>query len=403
MPYRGENPSWAHALQSKGVPVESIGKLHYRSVDDPTGFDAMHMPMMVKNGIGPVFMSLRREGERYSNPNRQIGEYVGPGTSKYTEYDAAVTARTEAWLAEKAEATESWCLYVGLVAPHFPLVCPQDFYDLYPADSIPAPKLHPNTGYKRHPWVERQNAFADVEASFLDETERLSAFQAYYGLVSWLDHNIGRILTALGNAGFAENTTVVYASDHGDNVGARGLWGKSNMYEESAAVPLMMAGPGIPAGKNDTPVSLLDLTETILEHFDATLDADRPGRSLYDTLARPEPDRAVFSEYHATGAVTGAFMLRKGCYKLIHYVGFDPELFDLIADPQELTNLAADPAYRDTLAELQYDLYAICDPEAVDARAHADQAALIAAYGGRDRVIRETVGAGGGTPPPVTN
>ena len=109
-------------------------------------------------------------------------------------------------------------------------------------------------------------------------------------------------------------------------------------------------------------------------------------------------DRVVFSEYHAAGSVSGAFMVRKGRWKLIYYVGFAPELFDLQTDPEELTNRAADPACAEVLAEMADRLYAICDPELTDAQAHADQAAMIASYGGREAALK--LGAPAATPPP---
>ena len=97
--------------------------------------------------------------------------------------------------------------------------------------NLPEPKCHPRDGYVRHPWIERQNALMDSESRFADDDERRRAFVAYYALVSWMDHNVGRILGLL-RSGLADDTVVVYSSDHGDNVGARGLWGKSNMYED---------------------------------------------------------------------------------------------------------------------------------------------------------------------------
>ncbi|MEL6999057.1 MAG: sulfatase/phosphatase domain-containing protein, partial [Pseudomonadota bacterium] len=115
-------------------------------------------------------------------------------------------------------------------------------------------------------------------------------------------------------------------------------------------------------------------------------------------VENPDRNRAVFSEYHAAGAVTGAFMLRKGHWKLIHYVGFEPELFDLQNDPEELTNLANSTEHASVLAALQSDLRAICDPEETDALAHADQAAMIQRYGGRDAALK--LGAPAATPPP---
>ncbi len=402
MPYTGSVPGWGHALQEKGILTESIGKLHYRDERDPTGFDRQHMPMHVKDGIGQVWGSVRRESERVARDgDRMLGPHVGPGESGYTRYDDAVVRRTESWLAERAVSGDDgpWCLFVGLVAPHFPLVVPQPFFDMYPAERLPEAKLHPSTGYQRHPWAEMQNALMNNDERFRDPAERLAAMSAYYGLCSWMDHNVGRILDALEASGMKDSTTIAYTSDHGDNVGARGLWGKSNFYEESVAVPLIMAGPDVPSGTCDTPVSLLDLSRTVADHFGCEIDAAAGTESLASIAARPEEtDRAVFSEYHAVGSVSGGFMLRRGRWKLNYYVGFAPELFDLVADPEEMTDLASDPGHSDILAELETELRAVCDPEDVSAQAFADQDALIARHGGLGAALG--LGAPGATPPP---
>ncbi|WP_273498780.1 sulfatase-like hydrolase/transferase [Lentibacter algarum] len=399
MPYDGSIRGWGHALQDKGVPVESIGKLHYRAEEDPAGFDVEHIPMMVAGGVGMVWASVRREDERKLGTGRMLGDYIGPGHSKYTEYDTAVVERTKEWLTEHADQAQPWCLYVGLVAPHFPLVVPQEFYDLYPLDQLPDVKLHPSEGHARHPWVEKQNAFMDSEALFCSPEERLAAMASYYGLCSWLDHNIGQITDALDAAGLTENTTVIYSSDHGDNVGARGLWGKSNMYEESVAVPMIMAGPDVAQGVCDTPVSLLDLSATIVDHFGARLQSAEGIMPLAD-VTKASHSRIVFSEYHAAGAVSGAFMLRKGRWKLIHYVGFEDELFDLEADPEELTNVAKLSANAEVLAGLHAELAQICDPDKTNEAAFADQAALVERHGGIEAAL--LLGAPGATPPPTT-
>jgi choline-sulfatase len=242
----------------------------------------------------------------------------------------------------------------------------------------------------------------DSESKFKDADERLAAMSAYYGLCTWLDHNVGQILGALEATGLSDRTTVAYSSDHGDNVGARGLWGKSNMYEESAAVPMILAGPDVPVGTCATPVSLLDLSATIARHFGTEIEAAAGATDLPALIAAPEdPERVVFSEYHAAGGVTGAFMLRKGRWKLIHYVGFPDELFDLEADPEELQNRAPDPACAAVLQDLHAELRAICDPHATNAQAFADQDALIVRHGGRDAALK--LGAPGATPPPVVS
>lgn len=398
MPYTGTPPGWGHALQAAGVRVESIGKLHYRAPEDPVGFDAEHLPMMVEGGVGMVWASIQAEAERWAPEARMLGAYIGPGESKYTDYDRAIVARTADWLAERARDPAPWCLFVGLVAPHFPLVCPPEFYALYPHDRLPAPKLHPDDGHPRHPWVEKQNAYMDAEAAFRDPAERRAALAAYFGLCSWLDHSVGLILAALDRAGLGGSTDVVYTSDHGDNAGARGLWGKSNLYEESAAVPLIVRGMGLAPGVRHEPVSLLDLSASICRQFDTDLPG-AAGLPLNDP-GIGAPDRAILSQYHAAGAVSGAYMLRRGRWKLIHYVGFGPELFDLAADPEETRNLATDPAHAAPLAELDATLRRMLNPEATDARAHADQRRLVEGLGGPVAVRR--LGPRGATRPPQT-
>lgn len=401
MPYDGSIKGWGHALQDKGVTVESIGKLHYRNEEDPAGFDIEHIPMMVADGVGMVWASIRKEDERIMEPKRMLGDYIGPGNSKYTDYDKAVVERTKDWIKDHANDDQPWCLFVGLVAPHFPLVVPQEYFDLYPSEIMPSVKLHPNDGYKRHPWIEKQNAFMDSEGRFADQSERLAAMSAYFGLCTWLDHNVGQILETLDQADQTKATTVVYTSDHGDNVGARGLWGKSNMYQESVTIPMITAGPGIPIGVCETPVSLLDLSVTIAKHFDTDIQSAEGMTDLTTILKQPEDKgRLVFSEYHAAGAVSGAFMVRKGQWKLIHYIGFEDELFDLENDPEELVNCANAPECVSILQDLHAELRKICDPVATDILAFADQAALIESYGGHEAALQ--LGVSGATPPPDT-
>jgi choline-sulfatase len=175
------------------------------------------------------------------------------------------------------------------------------------------------------------------------------------------------------------------------------------MYEHAAQVPLVLAGPDAPNGKVvKTAVSHLDVHQTILNCVGLPpSDADRslPGASLYKIAAAPDDaGRAVFSEYHAAGAPTGSFLMRRGRYKLIYYVDMAPELFDLEADPEEMNDLAGDPAHRSLVAELEALLRQVGDPEEIDRRAKADQAALVAKHGGRDAVLKR--GAFGGTPAP---
>jgi choline-sulfatase len=404
-PYTGEPGGWGHVLQRHHVRVESIGKLHYRAEEDPAGFDREHLPMHVVGGHGMVWASIRDPYFKRGDAARMLGDRIGRGESAYTQYDTAVTERAIAWLQEAAtRSDEPFVLYVGLVAPHFPLIAPPAFYDLYAGRELPPAKLHPSTGYARHPWVQAYAEFEPNEENFNSPEERHAAFVAYYGLCSFLDHNLGRVLQALEAAGLADDTLVVYTSDHGDNVGARGVWGKSTLYQESVGVPMIAAGPGMAQGQVcETAVDLLDLYPTILlaAGVDPEPEMDgRPGRPLQQVAAAPvDLERAIVSEYHAAGSNTAAFMLRKGRWKYHHYVRFHPELFDLEADPEELHDLAGDPTYAAVLQQMETALRGICDPEAVDRLAKQDQKALIERHGGVEKASK--MGSKGATPVPT--
>jgi choline-sulfatase len=161
------------------------------------------------------------------------------------------------------------------------------------------------------------------------------------------------------------------------------MWGKSVMYEDSVAIPLIVSGAGVPAGRTvATPVSLLDIAPTALAATGVAPRPDLPGRSLIELANEPDPDRVVMAEYHAAGSDTGQFMIRKANWKYVAFVGERPQLFDLDADPDETGDRAGDPACAVVLAGLRGELEAICDPDAVNARAFADQQARIAAAGG---------------------
>ena len=178
---------------------------------------------------------------------------------------------------------------------------------------------------------------------------------------------------------------------------------KNTLYEESAGIPLMMAGPDVPAGKViSDPVTLADIFPTVLECVGvkpAQADADLPGASLLAGAARGSmPQRTVLSEYHAASSPSGAFMIRHGRFKYIHYTGYAPMLFDLANDPHERHDLSGDSAHKADLEACEAALRNLLDPEAVDRRARGDQTAMIEKLGGKDAVLGR--GAIRHSPPP---
>lgn len=401
--YDGRVQGWGHQLQAAGRRIESIGKLHYRAQEDKTGFDRQIDPMHVVGGHGQVWGLVRNAPNRIASMSHGMLGKLGPGASKYNDYDRHNTDQAIAWLEEAAQnrSGEPWCLFVGLVAPHFPLTVAPEFFALYDPERMPAPRLHPDTGYHLHPWLEAARAAQPVDQG-LSPNERRLALASYFALCSFVDHQIGRILDALDASGLADDTLVIYSSDHGDNMGARGMWGKGLMYDESVRVPLILSGPGIPQGHIcRTPTSLLDARPTILAALDVDDDADNlPGASWLDLSTRHDDlERLVLSQYHAVGSPSAAFMLCDANWKYVHYVGYQPELFDLERDPGEIENRAERSDMRALRSKFESKLNDILDPNAIDAAAKADQAALIEYYGGIEKALK--IGAPGATPVPV--
>lgn len=394
IPYDGSVPTWGHRLRAAGHAVVSIGKLHFRSADDDNGFTEEIMPLHVIDGIGDLTGMIREE-----MPPRKVSlllaEEAGPGDSDYQRYDDAITETAIAWLRRKAaRETKPWVLFVSLVCPHFPLISRPEYYRLYPEDQVPWPLMYAPHERPTHPFITEMVQSVIYDQAFNPERVR-RAIAAYFGMVTFLDLNIGRLLAALGETGLADATRVIYTSDHGDNLGNRGMWGKSNLYEDAAGVPLIMAGPDIPQGiVCHEPVSLVDGFPTILAGAGLGThpeDAALPGRNLVEVARGRAASRTVLSEYHAMGAPTGAFMIRKGDFKYVHYVGMPPQLFDLATDPLEQRDLGQDPGYAGLVADCEHTLRMIVDPDAADANARADQAARVAAFGGREAVLARGV------------
>ena len=391
--YDGRVPSWGHRLMAQGHRVTSIGKLHYLDSDsERNGFHEEILPMHIVNGVGDLLGLIRDELPRRAGSAR-LGPEAGKGESEYTHYDRSIAAETVRWLTKDAPRYRDrpWALYVGFVAPHFPLIAPPAFYDLYPEEQVPWPDMYAAGERPRHPFMDAMRKCLCFDEPF-DPPMVRRAIAAYMGLVSFLDDNIGKILRALEETGLAASTRVIYSSDHGDNLGTRGMWGKSTMYEESAGIPMIMAGPDIPAAQVcETPVTLVDAFPTFLSGLGATLaeeDAGLPGHSLIDIANGQVPARTILSEYHAAGAVCGSYMIRRGKYKYIHYVGLPPMLFDLERDPYEKTDLGRDPQHAAVIAECEAALREIVDPEEADRLAKTDQRAFIEKQGGREAILK---------------
>jgi choline-sulfatase len=380
--YTGEQPGWAHAARAAGAHSVSVGKLHYRKVEDDFGWTESIRPMHIVEGVGWVQGLPRRNPFPYEQAKEMAAD-CAIGESSYTRFDTVVTHDAVEWIEMNAGGDRPFALFVSLVAPHFPLAVMADhvapYLDLDLPLEIPEQPI-------THPAVAGLATGMPYHEAFDEERTRFGR-QLYLGLVTWLDHNVGQVLAALGRMGVADDTTIVYTTDHGDMIGNRGLWAKSYMWQDSIRVPMIVAGPDVPVGVDETTaVNLVDLHPTIVETVTESTD-ERAGRSLVALANHPDPDRVNFTEYHDGGSITGSFAVRFGAMKYVHHVGFDPELYDLAVDPDELHDVSQDPGYTSDLAEGEAQLRAIVDPEEADARAFASQEALIAELGGRDALL----------------
>ncbi len=384
-PYDGSVPSWHKRLREQGYTCDSIGKLHFKGQGADHGFSNEVEPLHVVDGSGDVLGCIR-DNPPLRDKHGELAK-AGGGDSTYLQYDARCSEHALRWLAEHKNKEQPWAVFLNFVCPHPPYIAPDKLYAQYPLEDIPLPPQWTPGTWPQHPVMDYFRRFFSFDDGQDEETVR-RVTAAYMGTTTYLDQQIGKVLNALEEHGLKDETRVIYSSDHGECLGARGLFGKFTLYDEAAAVPLIVAGPDVPVGKVvNTPVSLVDIFPTTLECLGAErVDEDLPGRSLWQLANEEDQERTVFSEYHALGTEHGCFMLRRARYKYNYYVGAPPQLFDLQEDPDELNDLSAAPEHQELMQGFEQELRQLLDPEAVDAQAHADQSTQVEAHGGEEAV-----------------
>lgn len=393
-PYGGEIEGWGHRLEQEGVPAITIGKLHFKEATDKVGFKKQRVSMNAFNGRGDIAGCIRNEQVRRSIRIKTIRS-AGAGKTDYQRFDQSVADTAVKYIEEEAPLEESpFVLFVGFVCPHHPYIAPESYYKMYlENEAVPFPANYEMEKRTMHPVAEYCRRSNCLDCEFDRETV-LKVVRAYYGNVTYMDHQVGRVLDALERAGLMESTRIIYTSDHGDSVGENGLFFKSNLYEGSVGIPLIISGPDVPKGNmSATPVSLLDIYPSVLECVGIVKndsDKRKPGKSLWKTaLEEDRSDRAVIAEYHAVSSNTGCFMVRKGRYKLNYYVGYDSELFDLENDFDEAKNLAVYEAYSKIVEELEIELRKTFDPEETSRLAFKEQERLVNEFGGYEAFINK--------------
>jgi choline-sulfatase len=391
--YDGSVATWQQRVRDQGHRSTAIGKLHYKSGDVDNGFSEEIVPLHILNGKGAVIALLRAtpDGMPARKGHKEIYEKSGVGEADYQLYDQQIADKAVEWLEANAEDQGNpWVLLVSYASPHPPFQVPQRFWDKYPLDQVPMPVQWRKADQPQHPatqYLSWMNSFSDeFEEDFV---RRVIA--GYCGLISVVDEHVGTVMSAVERLGLSGSTRVLYTSDHGEAAGHHGIMGKGNHYEHALNVPLLLSGPGVPAGSvSEQITSHVDLFPTIAEALGTEMmaeDATLPGVSLWSAITgEQKDDRHAFAEFHAMGALNAGFSLREGNHKLIYHVGMPRQLFDVVNDPLEENDLMAGAGFTNLADQLEAKLRRIVDPEAVEEQAKADQRAKIADLGGTDVV-----------------
>jgi arylsulfatase A-like enzyme len=298
--------------------------------------------LLSKNGNTPHDLHRAFEHEAYlKDQEERMGGYAGR-----TEADMAIE-----FLKGRLQSNEEprpFCMYIGFAGPHDPRGTNAEFRGRYDPEKMPLPKnylpYHPFDNGELLVRDERLEAWprtkAAVRRHLLD----------YYAMISHMDSQIGRIFETLEQLGEWENTIIVFSSDHGLAIGSHGLFGKQNLYEDGMKAPLIFSGPGVAHGESDAFAYLFDIYPTLCDLAGVDLPGELDGRSLAPVM-RGETDAVRDSVFLAYREVQRA--VRFGDWKLIRYPQVDvTQLFNLAEDPDEIHDLAGDPAHADRVATM---------------------------------------------------
>ena len=343
-------------FKNNGYFVGRVGKMYHYGNPGEIGTNGLDDPASWQRVVNPRGRDKDEESKLVQiTPGRQLGASLtwlaADGTDE-EQTDGKVASETIRLLEENKD--KPFFIATGFYRPHCPYIAPKKYFDLYPLEKIQVSAV-PDGYAQRVP----QLALASTNpwpGFGIDEAKTREAKRAYYATITFMDAQLGKILDALDRLGLRDNTIVVFWSDHGYHTGEHGLWFKQSLYEGSARVPLVFAGPGIVKGEaSPRLVELLDLYPTLAEMAKLTPPKNLEGASLLPLLRQPSAswDRPAYTEVRR-GQNRPGYSVRTERYRYMEWNdGKDGvELYDEEKDPQELKNLAADPAHAATLAKL---------------------------------------------------
>lgn len=366
----------AHELRKKNPDVVTLGqmfrnhgyfsaragKIYHYGNPKQIGTDANDDPATWDERFNPAGIDKLQEDKIINHgPNKRLGismAWWDPVSKDEEHTDGMVASKIVELIEQKKD--EPFFLAAGFFNPHCPYVAPKRYFDLYPLEEITIPDLEEaKADLKDVPPMAVQRDTKNWPYYFKDITveEARKCKQAYYACNSFVDAQIGRLLDALERNGLMEKTIIVFWSDHGYFLGEKGLWYKRKAFERSARMPLIIAAPGLARNAaTGKPVELLDLYPTLADLCGLKPPADLEGASLRPLLTNPTTAKwnkpAVTQVWHNRNAWGYSIRTERWRYTEWLQGKAGRELYDHARDPEEIDNLAADPAHRKTVARL---------------------------------------------------
>ena len=377
-------PTFAHHLRAAGYHTCLSGKMHFVGPDQLHGFEERLTTDIYPPDFGWT-PDWRKPGERIDWWYHNLGSVTGAGVAEITnqlEYDDEVAYHAAQKLYQLSRLSQDehrrpWCLTVSFTHPHDPFVARRKYWDLYED----CEHLEPETGFipyeEQDPHSRRLYDASDYGAFDITAENISRSRRGYFANISYVDDKIGELLGVLDRTRMADDTLVLFCSDHGEMLGERGLWFKMSFYEGAARVPLMIAGRGIEPARIAEPTSNLDICPTLCDLAGIGREAIAPwtdGVSLKLALHGGARGGPVPMEYAAEGSIAPMVAIRTTTHKFVHCPADPPQLFDLEADPLERRNLAADPAHAGLVAEFEAEVARRWDIARFDAEVRASQA-----------------------------
>ena len=374
--------SMPQAFRNDGYFAARIGKLYHYNVPASIGTNGHDDPGSWEMELNPAGVDrLEEQPKIFSLLPGQFGGtlswYASPKSDEH--HTDGMNAENAEWVLERCAKKKDrpFFLAVGFFRPHTPYVSPaKPYFEMYPEKEMPVVQ-----GVKEDQADLPPAALGShkKEQEKLTDDLRRQTVQAYLASISFMDAQVGRVVNALDRLGLAENTVIVFTSDHGYHMGEHGLWQKMSLFEESARVPLLIVAPGVSAkgGVAKSPVGHIDLFPTLAELCGVKPPPNLQGQSLVPMLKDPTavgrgwaitqvmrgggPARAsVTTNVGSDGARFFGYTLRTPRWRYTEWNEGKQgrELYDHDADPKELKNLAGDPAQAKTIEELSKQLRA---------------------------------------------